>query len=178
MSFRRRKSVWAQFGPTPRLIVGAVVIVIIGLIGMTPKVVGGFTIPWPYAAFWGAVGWGRVGLSLRPMVLLVLFGFAQDFGFDAPLGCFALLNLIVYGLSAAIADTLDVRQPLIAIVAPAVLFCAVFLLTWMLASLLEDHPVRVWPLLRTLLVTGLSYALIQIVFDLGRKPGEIAGRGI
>lgn len=178
-SFRRRpRSLWSRTGPTPRLLFGVFAIASIGLLGLTPKTLFGFSIAWPYAALWGAVGWGRVGLSLRPMMFLILFGFIQDVSFHAPLGCFVIINLIVYGASAAISDTFDVNsEPLIAVLSPAVLLTGAFLLLWMMASILEDHAVRVAPLFASLLTTGLGYAVGQKVFDLGRRPGELAGQG-
>ncbi|MFT5932479.1 MAG: hypothetical protein ACI93G_001568, partial [Hyphomonas sp.] len=102
-SGRPSKSLWSQTGPTPRLLFGAFAIAAIGLLGLTPKTLFGLSIAWPYAALWGAVGWGRVGLSLRPMVFLIIFGLIQDISFNAPLGCFVIVNLVVYGFSAWIA---------------------------------------------------------------------------
>ncbi len=173
---RRQRGLWSGLGPTPRLIAGAVIIIIVGLFGMTPQSVYGLVIPWPYAALWGAVGWGRVGLSTRPMLLLVLFGFAQDFGFHTPLGCFAMVNLMIYGLSSAIADNLDVRDPLVALVGPIMLYFVAFILIWIMASLLGNHIVPMLPLLTPLLFTGALYGLVHSAFDLGRKPGQIMGR--
>jgi hypothetical protein len=171
-----QRGLWSGLGPTPRLIAGALIVVLIGLLGMTPKSVYGLLIPWPYAALWGAVGWGRVGLSTRPMLLLIAFGFAQDFGFHTPLGCFALVNLIIYGLSSAIADNLDVRDPLVALVGPTILFFVAFILIWIMASLLGNHVVAMLPLLTPILFTGALYGLAHTAFDLGRKPGQIMGR--
>ncbi|MDX1292809.1 MAG: hypothetical protein R3265_08365 [Hyphomonas sp.] len=174
---RNKKTLWSQTGPTPRLLFGAFAIATIGLLGLTPREFFGFSIAWPYAALWGAVGWGRVGLSLRPMILLILFGLVQDVTFHAPLGCFVILNLLAYGASAAIADMFDVmNEPLVAILSPVLLFSGAFLLLWLMASTLEDHPVRVLPLFASLLTTGLAYAVFQKVFDLGRRPGELAGQ--
>jgi hypothetical protein len=45
-----------------------------------------------------------------------------------------------------------------------------------MASTLEDHPVRLLPLVAAMLTTGLLYALIHKVFDLGRRPGETPGQ--
>ncbi len=174
---KRKKSLWSQAGPTPRLLFGAFVIATIGLLGLTPREFFGFPVAWPYAALWGAVGWGRVGLSIRPMFLLIVFGLVQDVTFHAPLGCFVILNLLAYGASAAIADTFDVmNEPLIAILSPVLLFSAAFLLLWLMASTLEDHPVRAVPLIASLMTTGLIYAVAQKTFDLGRRPGELAGQ--
>tara|TARA_X000001316_G_C914241_1_gene28891 strand:- start:455 stop:817 length:363 start_codon:yes stop_codon:yes gene_type:complete len=118
-----------------------------------------------------------VGLSVRPMILLIIFGLVQDVTFHAPIGCFVILNLLAYGASAAIADMFDVmNEPLIAILSPILLFSGAFLLLWLMASTLEDHAVRVLPLVASLMTTGLVYAVLNKVFDLGRLPGESVGQ--
>jgi hypothetical protein len=173
---RKQKTLWSQSGPTPRLIFGAAIIAIVGVLGMTPKSLLGIPLAWPFAALWGAIGWGRAGLSLRPMSLLVLFGLMQDIVSNAPLGCFAMINLLVYGISALIADQTDgMRDTLVAIVGPVVLLIVAFLLVWGFASITSDHLVRTWPLLTSFVVTGLVYAFASRMFDLGRRPGESPG---
>ena len=176
LRFGQKKTLWSQSGPTPRLLFGAFLIATVGLFGLTPKSLFGLSIAWPYASLWGAVGWGRVGLSLRPMIVLIVFGLIQDISANAPLGCFVIVNLAVYGLSAQIADTFDVFEPLVAIIAPTLLFSGGMLLVWFLASSLQDHAVAVTPLIAALFTTGIVYAGIHGVFDLGRRPGEMAGR--
>lgn len=172
----QKKTLWSSAGPTARLLFGAFVIMTIGVLGLTPKTVFGLSIIWPYAALWGAIGWGRVGLSLRPMLLLIAFGLAQDISLNAPLGCFVIVNLSVYGLSTAVADALDTtNDPVLGVVAPTALLLIAFVLVWALASLLQEHPVRVVPLIKTLLITGVGFAVFQKVFNLGRVPGSIMG---
>lgn len=174
---RKRKTLWSQSGPTPRMAFGAAMIVLVGVLGMTPKAIFGLSVAWPFAALWGAIGWGRVGLSLRPMFLLVLFGLAQDIISNAPLGCFVIVNLGVYALSAAIAEhTEGMRDPFVAIVAPVVLLLAAFLLVWLFASLAGNQAVRAAPLLAAFFVTGVSYAIAQQMYDLGRRPGDGPGQ--
>jgi hypothetical protein len=176
-SGRQRKSLWSQTGPTPRLLFGAFAIAAVGLLGLTPKTLLGLSIAWPYAALWGAVGWGRVGLSLRPMLLLIAFGLIQDISFNAPFGCFVIVNLVVYGFSAWIASMFDVmNEPLVAVVAPVLQFISGFLVLWLLASALEEHAVRATPLLAAFLTTGVIYAMCHKVFDLGRTPGQPVGQ--
>lgn len=176
-SGRPRKSIWSSTGPTPRLLFGAFAIAAIGLLGLTPKTLFGLSIAWPYAALWGAVGWGRVGMSLRPMVLLIAFGLIQDISFNAPLGCFVIVNLVVYGFSAWIAGMFDVmNEPLVAVIAPILQFISGFLVLWLMASALEDHAVRATPLFAAFLTTGVIYAACHRLFDLGRAPGEPVGQ--
>jgi hypothetical protein len=173
---RKRRTLWSQAGPSPRLIFGAAIIAVVGVLGMTPKEIFGLQLAWPFAALWGAIGWGRAGLSLRPMLLLVAFGLMQDIISNAPLGCFAMINLLVYGLSAGIAGQTDgMRDVLVAIVGPVVLLIVAFLLVWGFASITSDHLVRTWPLFTSFFMTGLIYAGANAMFDLGRRPGEAAG---
>lgn len=173
---RKRKTLWSQAGPTPRLIFGAAIIAIVGVLGMTPKALFGIPLAWPFAALWGAIGWGRAGLSLRPMILLVIFGLMQDIVSNAPLGCFAMINLLIYGMSAGIADQTDgMRDTLVAVMGPIVLLVIAFLLVWGFASITSDHLVRSWPLLASFITTGLIYAIAARMYDLGRRPGESPG---
>jgi len=153
---RRRQSLWAKSGPTPRLIFGSFLIATVGLFGLTRNDIFGLSFAWPHAALWGAVGWGRVGLSIRPMIILIVFGGIQDVIFHAPIGSFAVVNLMTYAASTAIAAQFDVtNEPLIAIVATVLLFAGAFLLLWIMASTLEDHAVRILPLFAAMLPTGL-----------------------
>jgi hypothetical protein len=154
------------------LLFGALIVAIIGLWGLTPKTVFGVTIAWPYAALWGAIGWGRVGLSLRPMLVLIVFGLILDINSNAPLGCFVVMNLVTYGLSAAVAGMLDVdSDPIMAVVVPAALLLAGHVVLWIIASFFTDFPQRVTPLLFHLVTTGIGYALFANAFHLGRPPG-------
>jgi len=153
-----------------------VIIAIVGVLGMTPKALFGIPLAWPFAALWGAIGWGRVSLSLRPMILLIMFGLMQDIVSNAPLGFFAMINLLVYGMSAGIADQTDgMRDILVAVVGPAALLIVAFLLVWGSASITSDHLVRIWPLLASFAMTGLIYSFSGRMFDLGRRPGESPG---
>jgi hypothetical protein len=111
------------------------------------------------------------------MVLLIVFGLIQDISFNAPFGCFVIVNLVVYGFSAWIASMFDVlNEPLVAVVAPVLQFVSGFLVLWLLASALEDHVVRASPLLAAFLTTGVIYAMCHKVFDLGRVPGQPVGQ--
>jgi hypothetical protein len=176
-STRRKQSLWSKSGPSARLTFGCIVIAVVGLFGLTRNDIFGLSFAWPHAALWGAVGWGRVGLSIRPMIALIVFGAIQDVIFHAPFGSFEVINLLTYAASTAIASEFDVTsEPLIAIAASVLLFAGAFLLLWLMASTLEDHAVRVVPLIAAMLTTGMLYALVHKMFDLGRKPGESVGQ--
>lgn len=174
---RKKKSLWSEIAPSARLAFGAFFIALCGAIGMLPREIFGVAIAWPYAALWGAMGWGRVGLSLRPMLLLLAFGLMQDVISNAPLGCFAVINLVVYGLSALIAEQTDgMRDALVATTGPAVMLAAAFLMVWLFASVTSNHLVGSAPILMSILSTGVVYLLAYRMFDLGRRPGEPPGQ--
>ncbi len=174
---RRKTSLWSKTGPTPRLLFGSFVIATIGLLGLTRNDVFGMSFAWPHAALWGAVGWGRAGLSVRPMIILILFGVVQDVTFHAPFGSFEVINLLTYAASTAIAGEFEVNsEPLIAIAASVLLFLGAFMSLWLMASTLEDHPVRIMPIIAAMMTTGMLYALVHKMFDLGRRPGETVGQ--
>ncbi len=173
---RRRKTLWSQTGPSGRLAFGAAVISVVSLIGLTPRSLLGVEIPWPYAALWGAIGWARVGLSIRPILILSIFGVMQDIITNAPMGVFATINLTVYGLSALIARHTDgMKDAAVAVLAPAVLLLLAFMAVWSFASLTGGRSVPAGPIFTVMLVTGGIYALTAEIFNLGRRPGEAPG---
>ena len=169
-------SLWSGLGPSLRLFVGFLIVGLVGFFGLTEKSLFGIALPWPHAALWAAVGWGMVGLSLRPMLALVLLGLFQDVAFVAPLGCFVLVNLAVYGMSAAIVDAIDPdTDPVLSWLVPIGLIGIGFIGLWIIASSVADHAVQVWPLLLAYLSTAGLYFFVSGLFRLGRAPGEAAG---
>ena len=183
MARRRRNSrlsgvarIWGETGPTSRFLIGTGLVALIGLVGLTPKTLFGTELVWPYASLVAAVGWGRSGLGFRPMVVLVLFGFAQDVSAYAPLGCFGFINLATFGASSMIARAFDRdRAPLITTLAPIVLYAAGFLLVWLFASFSGNHLIQVSPLMNVFVVTYILHILTAPIFDLGRRVGSLAG---
>ncbi|MAN74597.1 MAG: hypothetical protein CME84_10980 [Henriciella sp.] len=169
--------IWAETGPTSRFLIGTLIVAAIGLVGLTPKTLFNTELVWPYATFVAAVGWGRSGLGLRPMAVLILFGFAQDVSAYAPLGCFGFINLATFGASSAIARAFDRdRNPLISTIAPVVLYAVAFLLVWLFASFSGNHLVQLAPLVNVFVVTYILHILIAPVFDLGRMVGPLTGK--
>ena len=167
---------WAGMRPRGRLLVGGLIIALIGLSGLTPHILFGSAIAWPYAALIGAVGWGRSGFGFGPMVLLVVFGLAQDVTASAPIGCFALINLLTYGMSAGLFGTFDTeRSPVLADALPVVALTAGFALVWLMASVSGNHAVRAAPILSAGLMTALLQFLILPLYDLGIKHTSTGG---
>lgn len=167
---------WGEAGPTSRLIAGTLLVVTIGLIGLTPKSVFGTELTWPYAALVAACGWGRSGLAFRPMAILAVAGFAQDVSAYAPLGCFAFINLTTFGLSALVHRSFDrERSPVITTLSPIVIYAVAFGLVWLFASFNGNHMVQMAPIVQTYFVTYILHVIIAPVFDLGRRAGTLTG---
>ncbi len=177
MTVRSRSAIaqtWAKWGPNRRFAAGAALIALVGVLGLTPKAVGGMDLPWPYAALWGAAGWGAAGLSFRPMFALAAFGVAQDLFIAGPIGSFMLVNLAAYGVSAAIAQSFDVYgDPAARILAPCAAIGAGVAALWVLASGTADYAVKAAPLAAVFVSTALIYFLVAPVFRLGARSVDI-----
>ena len=168
-----RNSAWARTRPNTRLLAGAALISLIGLAGLTPKSVFGLELVWPFAALWGAAGWASAGLSIRPMVLLCIFGLAQDMSFVSPFGSFMLVNLVTYGAAALVSESLDVEaDPVKAMLVAAFAMAVGFTLMWMMASAKADYAVNLLPVILTYLVTLGLFVPVVPLFRLGGRPGE------
>lgn len=167
---------WANARAVTRLLIGAFVIGLIGLMGLTPNVVFGQTLAWPYAAMIAAAGWGRSGLAFGPMIALIVFGIAQDVTSGAPIGCFALVNIAVFGASAGLSQTFDIeRSPGMAIAVPLAAMLIGFVLVWTIASLTGGYIARFMPLFGALFTTLILHFAVSGLFDLGVRRGQTRG---
>ena len=169
---------WEAARPRLRLLVGALVVLVIGMVGLTPKSFFGVPLAWPYVGLIAAVGWGRSGIAFGPMVLLVLFGFAQDAS-QAPWGSHGLANLLIFGLSAMVHQMFDTeRTPFLSFILPVVTLFSGIALIWIVASISSGHIVRVTPLLTAYFATLVVHMLIAPLFDLGvRRNAANGGNG-
>lgn len=157
---------WENAPPRWRLAIGALIVTVIGLVGLTPKSFFGVPLAWPYVGLIAAVGWGRSGLGFGPMILLLLFGFAQDAS-QAPWGSHGLANLLTYGLAAAVSQMADTeRTPLLSFLLPVVTLLFGMLLVWVVASVSSGHLVRVTPMLTAYFATLVVHMLISPLFEL------------
>ena len=160
---------WEAARPRLRLLIGALVVLVIGMVGLTPKSFFGVPLAWPYVGLIAAVGWGRSGIAFGPMVLLVLFGFAQDAS-QAPWGSHGLANLLIFGLSAMVHQMFDTeRTPFLSFILPVVTLFSGIALVWIVASISSGHIVRVTPLLTAYFATLVVHMLIAPLFDLGAQ---------
>jgi len=167
---------WQDARPVTRLGIGAALVVLIGVTGLTPTLFFGVVLAWPYAALIAAIGWGRAGFAFSSVLLLIAFGVAQDVSTSAPLGCFGLINLLVYGASAILHQTFDgERSPEIVFALPLILLVFAFVLVWLMASLVSGHVTRLEPLLAALGSTAVLQLVSSPVFDLGVRPGVDPG---
>ncbi|MEM6534898.1 MAG: hypothetical protein AAGA24_05070 [Pseudomonadota bacterium] len=173
--FRR----WDEARPGMRLAIGAAVLAAVGLTGLTPNVVLGQTLVWPYAAMVAAAGWGRSGLAFAPMAALVFFGLAQDVTSGAPIGCFALVNVLIFGASAGLNQMFDAdRAGDLGTAVPLICIALGFVLVWLIASLSGGHVAKVLPLVTALVITVLFHIITAPLFDLGIRRGQNAGSAL
>ncbi|MEL7540542.1 MAG: hypothetical protein AAGJ51_06530 [Pseudomonadota bacterium] len=160
---------WENARPRSRLVIGALVVALIGLVGLTPKSFFGVPLAWPYVGLIAAVGWGRSGLGFGPMVFLLLFGFAQDAS-QAPWGSHGLACLLTYGFSAMVTQMADTeRTPLLSFALPVVTLFFGIALVWLTASISSGHLVRITPMLTAYFATLVVHMLISPLFDLGAR---------
>ncbi len=169
---------WEGARPRSRLLIGAMVVALIGLVGLTPKSLFGVPLAWPYVGLIAAAGWGRSGIGFGPMLMLILFGFAQDAS-QAPWGSHGLANLMIYGLSAMVHSTFDTeRTPFLSFILPVVTLFSGITLVWFVASISSGHFVRVTPMLTAYFATLVVHMMIAPLFDLGiRRSVPNGGTG-
>ncbi len=168
---------WEGAKPRTRLVIGAVVVLLIGVVGLTPKSVFGMPLAWPYVGLIAAVGWGRSGLAFGPMVFLIFFGFAQDVS-QAPWGSHGLANLLTYGVSVLVSQTFDTdRNPSLSFGLPVITLFLGMVLVWLAATVSSGHAVRIIPLMTAYFATLIVQMLIAPLFDLGIRRG-LSGGGV
>lgn len=167
---------WQRTGPTGRLLAGIAVLAAIWWVGLRGVSLFGTELPWPLVLLCGAVGWGRVGLAIRPMVALVGLGLLNDISAAAPFGSYAIVALATYGFHAAMGSALDFdRDPVLSSLRPFVSLVFGFALLWFIASNAAGHAVPLWPLMATGLSTAVAYAVLRGVLDLGERPVSAGG---
>lgn len=170
---------WVRARPRLRLLVGAAIVAVIGLAGLTPNVMFDIALSWPYAALIAAAGWGRSGLGFGPIIALILFGVAQDITSDAALGAHALVNLLAFGFSALVSQTFDSqRSQSMAYGLPILSIGLGVFLVWLLASISGGHAERVTPMLAVFLSTVFVHMIAAPIFDLGIRRSDSTGAAI
>jgi len=140
---------WQRMGPSSRLAVGALLMVAVWWFGLRGASLFGIAPPWPMVTLCAAVGWGRVGLAIRPMLDLVVLGLLQDVSAAAPFGSYAIVGLATYGFHAAVGSAVDFdRDPILSSVRPFVSLGVGMALLWFVASNAAGYPVcsrPCWP---------------------------------
>lgn len=150
-----------------RILIGLAIITVFGALRQSGWALAGPEIPWPNAALWAAAGWGLGGLAIRPLLLLVVIGLAQDTLSQAPLGSYVVVNLVAFGFSGLLSGRRgseggEVRLFLIALGAIAAGFAT---LAGLAAMTAEATP-RLLPLVGSLSVTLLLFIPLFLVFRL------------
>lgn len=167
---------WQRLGPSGRLLFGTLIAVVFWWVGLRGLNLFGTEITWPLILLCAAIGWGRVGLAIRPMVALVALGLLQDTSASAPFGSHAIVALATYGFHAAVGGALDFdRDPILSSVRPFISLVLGFALLWFVASNAAGHAVALWPLFASGLATAVAYILLRSVFDLGERPVSAGG---
>ncbi len=152
------------------------IVLLVSFSGLTPKYLFGVELVFPYMGLIAAVGWGRSGLALGPMLFLLLFGFVDDVS-QAPWGSHALVNLMTYGFSAVLFQTFDVdRNPVMSIALPVLCSASGIVLIWILATLSLGQPARSAPLVSACIATVCVQSLTASIFHLGMRYGLKGGR--
>lgn len=154
-------------GRTIRILIGTLVVIVAGVISQSPLILESPEWPLPNVALWAAAGWGLTGLALRPMLLLIVFGFAQDIQIGAPIGASIVVNLAAFGAAAYMSqrterETNDAGGLLYASLAIIVGFIALVLL----AMTVSQSSPRLLPLFGDLGVTLLLFLVFFPLFNL------------
>lgn len=174
--FGQPQGIWERISPDMRLAIGATIIALIGLFGQTPKSIFGLDIIWPHAALLGAAGWGLSGHRFRPIFVLIILGLAQDISFEANLGCFVIVNLVTYGLTAYAAEIYDAgNDPIIRAIIPVFSIAIGFLILWIIASVTSGQVAALRTLVGAFAMTLGLHFLLRRFFDLGVRAGEHIG---
>lgn len=169
---------WRRTGPIRRLLIGFAVLMLIWFAGLLQTGLTGLALPWPYVLLAASVGWGRSGLSLRPMFAILLLGLAQDLSHAAPFGSFAIAGLAIYGFHASFTRSVDLeRDPVLSAVMPFVSLTLGVILVWILASNVAGHTAEFGPLAASWLATLALYAIARPVLDLGSRASSTARGG-
>ena len=126
--------------------------------------------------YWARRGGGLSGHRFRPMAVLILLGLAQDISFEANLGCFVIVNLVTYGLTAYAAELYDAgNDPIIRTIIPVLSIAVGFFVLWIVASATSSQVAAVRALVGAFAMTlGLHFLLARF-FDLGVRAGEHVG---
>lgn len=162
---------WQRLGEGWRIFLGSLLILVLAFTSLMPNSIFGIEIVWSFATLWAAIGWGLAGISLRPLFLLSLFGLLQDVQMDAPIGCFMVINLSVYGLSVWAGENFDfdadpVRRMM---VAPIGIGIGIFAL-WVFSSTSQDYRVSVSSFIGPYCTTLIGYMVFSWVFKLRGDP--------
>ena len=165
-------------GRTVRIIIGTLVVIIAGMVQQSPLVMSSPELPWPNVALWAAAGWGLTGLAIRPMLLLIAFGFAQDIQVDAPVGAFIVVNLVAFGASAFLAQRMEreVSDGMGLFYALLAILAGFIAMTLLAVAVTQSSP-RLLPILGDLGVTLLLFLVLFPVFNLpSSEDGMFRGR--
>jgi len=167
---------WRGTGLNGRLGTGIVALVLFTLAWDAMAGLVDLPVGWPVIGLVAAAGWARLGLSVRPMAVLMLLGFVFDGATLAPFGVFPVVFLTSYALLASAGLVMGGEMdPLTNTLLPFVGIGAGFAVLWGFASVLAAGPVELLPLLVDWAVCCLLYTLFEGLFDL--ESAKTAAKG-
>lgn len=176
-AFLRLARWWRGRGGNTRLGVGILAVLILWWISLDTVVLFGVEVPWPIGLLVAAMGWARVGLSMRPMASLVALSVLFDLGVNAPIGSYLIVALVTYGVHAAAGSALDLEHdPFLNGILPFVSLVAGLFVLWILASASAGHATRLAPIVSAGLATAVAYSVLAPLFHLRVRPGGMLGR--
>ncbi|MEO1785910.1 MAG: hypothetical protein AAFR41_02690 [Pseudomonadota bacterium] len=158
---------WRRTGLTGRLATGLLAIIVFTLVWDALANMVDARIRWPLTGLAAAAGWARLGLSIRPMLVLMIVGFAFDSVSGAPFGVFPLVFLSTYAVLASTSLLLGSEMdPVTGSILPFLgMGFGVFVL-WVFASVIASAPINPIPLLIAWVTSCVFYALFEGLFDL------------
>jgi len=171
--------IWTSFIPSPLLdtwrrtaLTGRLAVGVLAILAFTllwDQLAGVFEprVRWPLTGLVAAAGWARLGLSVRPMVVLVVIGFAFDAVSGAPFGVYPLVFLSTYALMATASLVMGGEMdPLTGAVLPYIGMAVGFFVLWVFASIIVSAPIDPLPLVWGWLASSALFLLFEGLFDL------------
>ncbi len=167
---------WRGTGLNGRLGAGVLVLAVLTFLWDMAAGLVDLPVAWPVLGFVAAAGWARLGLSVRPMTVLMLLGLVADSVVLAPFGVFPLAYLTAYALLASAGLVMGGEaDPLTGRLLPMIGMAAGLLVIWAFASVLTSGAAARLPLVFDWAACCLLYLAFEGVFDL--ESAKTAAKG-
>lgn len=159
---------FGRAGGLLRILFGTLMILTVGYLGLMWGAPMGFSAFWPYAGLWAAVGWGSSRLTLFPVLVLITLGISMDLIEEAPIGCWAAINLLAFLVSSLFRKRAQTDQTgVIRAFGDFSAFVAAFIFArWIMGAYVGSVSTR--EIIGGFLSAGLLYIPIRTFFILSR----------